>query len=664
MSTTINSTQRSTRRKTATSLLFALTTTLLLLTSSTTTAQQSSDAPFPSSGSAFARTPTKLYILGGQTSTAPNTPPNGQFFSLDLASAWSASSPAWKRLQPGPQQAIFPAVFTADYKTMIVFHIPGANNVYKYNVDSGTWAPSPMNFVNSGWQGVGAATDPASGLVYLAAGYTDNTRGSMDIYNPRTDTATQSALPNAATTFGSRWYYTNVWCIQRKSILYFGGYNVTSQPGPPTNSVSEFSPSTGAWGTMATSGTPPSIRADHCMAANDDGTRVVVYGGRPTNNAPFSGEVFVLNTVTGVWTQGASGQPRLYAACAIAGDQLLIWGGVATGDAIAPSAILLYNIATNTWVTDYTPPASYVALAASQSASSASAGAKPTGSGTPGADGLNGGSGEKGGSNIGGIVGGIVGGLAVVAGIVGFLLFRRRRGHRQHQGHQAVKTVGDDYGHQSLHSSGTTAAAAAVGGQQEDEVRKLQSQLENQQQQLEIQRQLLAFQQNQQVQQPIMMQQDTYGYQSPMYYTSAGPGASTVQTVPDTSYAGYTIPVVSPTHSEMYQMSHDPTPAPAGAYNQPLIYMPPPSSTPDYTLPAVSQASSSPAMSATVSSTDIPSSTYGVSSSVSVPVVKKSQLSGPQTLIVPTSTSAGTYADGAGSWDSKPQPNSPHTIVE
>ncbi|KAG0274065.1 hypothetical protein BGZ95_010133 [Linnemannia exigua] len=546
---------------------------------------------------------------------------------------------------------------------MVVFHIEGANSVYKYSVDSGSWTPAPMVFSNSGWQGVGAVTDPASGLVYLAGGYTDNTRGSMDIYNPRTDTATQSALPNAATTFGSRWYYTNVWCQQRKSILYFGGYNVTSQPGPPTNGVSEFTPSTGAWGTMATSGSPPSMRADHCMAASDDGTRVVVYGGRPVDGSPSSGEVFVLNTVTGVWTQGSPGQPRLYAACTIAGDQLLVWGGVATGNVIAPGAVLLYNIATNSWTTDYTPPASYVALAASASAS-----AKPTGTGTPGA----GGGEEKSGSNIGGIVGGIVGGLAVVAGIVGFLLFRRRRNQQQGQSrHQRIKASSGDYEQPSPPTS-ATAAHGSDAEQQEDEIKRMQSQLENQQQQLELQRQLLTLQQQQQQQQPVMMQQDSYGYQAPVYYSSAT-GAPTVQAVPDTSYAGYTIPVVSPTQSEMYTMTNDHTSG-MNVTPSPLVYMPPPpplspNTASDYTLPAMSQVASSPALSTSAVSTDM-SSPYPYA--VSTPV-KKSQVSGPQGLIIPTSAagageggvSTTTYADGAGSWgEGKPQPNNPHTVIE
>ncbi|KAG0371757.1 hypothetical protein BGX24_001239 [Mortierella sp. AD032] len=382
---------------------------------------------------------------------------------------------------------------------------------------------------------------------------------------------------------------------------------------------------------MATSGTPPSMRADHCMTTNDDGTKVVVYGGRPANGAPSSGEVFILDTVTGLWTQGTSGQPRLYAVCAIAGDQLLVWGGVATGNVIAPGAVSLYNIATNSWVIDYTPPASYVALAASASAST-----KPTGTGTPGTGG--GGGEEKSGSSVGGIVGGIVGGLAVIAGIVGFLLFRRRRSQQQGQGrHQPIRSSS---GHPE--QSPPTSATAAHGSEEgQDEIKRMQSQLENQQQQLELQRQLLALQQ----QQPVMTQQDPYSYQPPVYYTAVT-SAPTVQTVPDTSYAAYTIPVVSPTHSEMYTNDHtfgmNVTPSP-------LIYMPPPPpmspSTPsDYTLPAMSQVASSPALSTSAVSTDM-SSPYPYA--VSAPV-KKSQLSGPQSLITPTSVAGGGAAGEGG----------------
>ncbi|KAF9145171.1 Multiple epidermal growth factor-like domains protein 8 [Linnemannia schmuckeri] len=617
--------------------LFTITALLsLALFTAPTKAQVSYDAPIPVSGPAHARTSLKWYILSGQPSTVDGTLPIDQFFYLDLASPWSATIPAWKRLQPGPQQSIFPAVFTADQKTMVVFHIAGQYSVYKYTVATDSWAPSSINFPGGGTQGVGAVTDPNTGLVYLAGGYTD--RGSMDIYNPAADTASQVKLPDPATTFPSRWYYSNTWSKQRRSVLYFGGYNITNNAA--NNAISEYNPSTSTWYTMATSGTAPTTRADHCMASNDDGTKVVVYGGRLANNS-FSGELFILDTVTGAWTQGASGQPRVYAACTIAGDQLLIWGGTTTGSIMAGSPVLIYNMGTNAWIPDYTPPASYVA-----SANASATAAKPTGTGT-GGDAAGGG-----GSNTGAIVGGIVGAIAVIGAIAGFLIYRRRQ-QRNTYVHTPVNTHSDDKETGAAALSPTSVSGGSSSN--EEELRRMQSQLENQQRQLELQRQLLALQQQSTAaaSQPVMVQyQDPstpYGYQPPLYYPPVPISPHTVQTVPDTSSSSYaysnSIPVTSGGgHSEIYQVTAEPNFAPS-----PLVYMPA-----DYILPPGS--ASSPTVPTTAGS-----SSGGASGDVSPPFavgapVKKSQgqVSGPQ-----------AYVNHAGSWTSdKPQPNNPHTVLD
>ncbi|KAF9920662.1 Multiple epidermal growth factor-like domains protein 8 [Linnemannia zychae] len=553
------------------SALLTLTLALSSIPSTTfTTAQTVYDAPVPVTGAAFARTLTKLYIVGGQPSAVDNTPPTSQFYSLDLAAPWSANTPKWTKLPPGPAQSIFPAVFTKDQKTLVVFHIPGTSSVYKYSLDAGGWSASSMSFPQSGWQGVNAVTDPSTGLVYLAGGYTISNRTRMDIYSPTTDTATQQALPDPMTTFGARWYYTNVWSAQRKSILYFGGYNVTSQPGPARNVVSEYVPSTGSWGTMSTSGTPPSMRADHCMTANDDGTKVVVYGGRPADGGPFSGEVFILDTVTGLWTQGATGQPRLYAVCAIAGDQLLVWGGTSSPDVVAPSPVLVYNIGTNTWMSDYTPPASYVAAA---SASATTSGAAPTGTSnqvTTGPGNID----NKGASNnTGAIVGGVVGGLAVVGAVLGFLFYRRMKQNQNSESKTDVKNNSNGSSPPAPGGSGANDADES----REDQIKRMQSQLDNQQQQLEYQRQLILLQQQQQqmataaaASQPIYVQDmGGYAYQPPVYYPPVPTTTNTVQALPEDTAISYSPTSQGRTHSEIYQVSAEPNFAPS-----PLVYTP------------------------------------------------------------------------------------------
>lgn len=314
---------------------------------------------------------------------------------------------------------------------------------------------------------------------------------------------------------------------------------------------------------------------------------------------------------------------------------------------MAGSPVLVYNIASNSWVSDYVPPASYVAAA-----SASATGAKPTGTGTgTGGDG-------SGGSNTGAIVGGIVGAIVVIGAIAGFMIYRRRQQRNTHV-HSPVNTSSDDK--ETGAASHSTAYGSGSGGingtSNEEELRRMQSQLENQQQQLELQRQLLALQQQTTAaSQPGMVQvhqyQDPstpYGYQPSLYYPQVPITAQTVQTVPATSPSSYayssSIPVVSGTgHSEIYQITTEPNFAPS-----PLVYMPA-----DYVLPPGSNSVSSPDM-----STVAASSSGGVTDegmyAVSAPAKKsQGQVSGPR-----------AYVDHAGSWSSdKPQPNNPHTALE
>ncbi|KAG0357251.1 hypothetical protein BGZ54_000399, partial [Gamsiella multidivaricata] len=207
---------------------------------------QTSSVPLTVSGPAFARTTTRLYVLGGQYATINY----GQFFSLDLANSWNSTTPLWTQLNDGPQQTIFPAVFSADQKTMVTFHSGNSAFAYHYSVVTGQWTRATVQAQYGDYQGIGAVTDPNTGLVYLAGGYTSADRNSMNVYNFVTDTMSANALPPSTTVFPNRAYYANVWSQKRKSILYFGGYNSTLGAIPNGNTVTEFVPSTSAWSTL------------------------------------------------------------------------------------------------------------------------------------------------------------------------------------------------------------------------------------------------------------------------------------------------------------------------------------------------------------------------------------------------------------------------------
>lgn len=85
---------------------------------------------------------------------------------------------------------------------------------------------------------------------------------------------------------------------------------------------------------------------------------MAIYGGRLLSGA-ITGELWMLDVVALSWTQGISGSPRAGAACAIAGDQFLVWGGLVDQEGEASSNVLIYNLVSSKYMEDYTPPAFY-----------------------------------------------------------------------------------------------------------------------------------------------------------------------------------------------------------------------------------------------------------------------------------------------------------------
>ncbi|KAG0059632.1 hypothetical protein BGZ90_004393 [Linnemannia elongata] len=92
------------------------------------------------------------------------------------------------------------------------------------------------------------------------------------------------------------------------------------------------------------------MRADHCVTTNEDGTMMVVFGGRPTDpgpngqKVPYLGDVYILNTISLTWTQGNPGEPRIYAAWTDDShvNAGAIAGGVVAGVAVICACVLFY----------------------------------------------------------------------------------------------------------------------------------------------------------------------------------------------------------------------------------------------------------------------------------------------------------------------------------
>ncbi|KAF9294179.1 hypothetical protein BGZ88_004278 [Linnemannia elongata] len=137
--------------------------------------------------------------------------------------------------------------------------------------------------------------------------------------------------PIAERMFKSRLYAGAVYHPQRKSILYFGGF----QQGvvfEKTAYITEF-----VIGTGTTSGTSSPPLANHCIALSEDGNTMVVYGGRvpeeytpttTTTSFTYSGVLYLFNIPSLSWSKLSDSKPRFNMACTIINNhQFMAWGG-------------------------------------------------------------------------------------------------------------------------------------------------------------------------------------------------------------------------------------------------------------------------------------------------------------------------------------------------
>ncbi|KAF8932934.1 hypothetical protein BGZ47_011098 [Haplosporangium gracile] len=182
---------------------------------------------------------------------------------------------------------------------------------------------------------------------------------TIDIFDPVSQTIHVENLPDPTMVFFMRQNYANIWSKYKNSVLYWGGNNKNPLgPGLVGNSVTELLTDSMTWSTMATQGTAPAEREGHCMAANEDGTKVVIYGGILANDTKV-GDLWILDMIASTWSQGTSGPARVYSVCTIAGEQFLLWGGSTDQTLVSSPEMLIYNLNTSAYIQQYTPPAFY-----------------------------------------------------------------------------------------------------------------------------------------------------------------------------------------------------------------------------------------------------------------------------------------------------------------
>ncbi|KAF9146271.1 hypothetical protein BGX30_002527 [Mortierella sp. GBA39] len=387
--------------------------------------------------------------------------------ALDLSVAWTNTAPAWTQLEPGPKQSKFPAVFSKDFLTFYAFHItaaisPPISSAFQYNVKTGKWAAMADSSISGDVGGVGVVTNPLTGAFICAGGCTDLGRGKVQIWDLSKPTlvttydfpSPTSPLPatGPAGVFQSRLYYANVWSEAMKSVLYFGGYAGYGAI-KPDNTITVFDGTSYAMSTMRTLGAPPPNTMNHCMAAIDDGSLVIVYGGQNLTAGGVNGDLYQLNVATGMWSKPpAVGQPRANAVCTFVGNLFLLYGGTDDKGQVSNS-LLMYDYVKMQWITQYSPPASVgqplyplvpptnSTLTPKPTNSTGPSTSPPTATTSPGP-----GAGDDG--SKGGLIGGIVAAIVVVGIIVGYILYHRRQRQREEKRQEQQLGGGNDHGDQ------------------------------------------------------------------------------------------------------------------------------------------------------------------------------------------------------------------------
>ncbi|KAK3822694.1 MAG: hypothetical protein J3Q66DRAFT_397174 [Benniella sp.] len=307
------------------------------------------------SSTAYARVGSKLYAVGGTTNIG--TPSLGQTIVLDFSTSWDAASPAWKRLQNGPDQSDFTGALSANGSTFITLRSGGSSYARLYDVPTDGWSASRITLPDINRPGLTIVTDPTSNKAYIPFG------SQMYIYDFASDTTKNISMASSPLT--DCMYFQGAWWSARKSILFFGGYKylLNSPAVFNTNGLYMYTPESNYWNPapLQTRGDPPSPRADMCVVISDDGSTLIVFGGRtdPSNTSPtaetevISSDIFVLDLVTLTWTRALdSGKPRMYSVCTLYNGTFFSWGGVdGTKQVVLDSSAILYDVKNKTYLT-------------------------------------------------------------------------------------------------------------------------------------------------------------------------------------------------------------------------------------------------------------------------------------------------------------------------
>jgi hypothetical protein len=157
------------------------------------------------------------------------------------------------------------------------------------------------------------------------------------------------------------------------------------------------------------------------MVSSSSGSRVILFGGLSVSLNATAGDIFILDVQTLTWKKGPSTavkDNRRSPACAVSNDYFIVWGGDTSARSVIPPSqlILVYNLKTDAWVSDYVAPAVIPTTMTRTTTPTTT----PTITNAPSNN-------TSGSDNTGTIIGSIGGGVAAGLIVAGMYLYRARK---------------------------------------------------------------------------------------------------------------------------------------------------------------------------------------------------------------------------------------------
>jgi len=295
--------------------------------------------PIPVGGSCSAFVEGQgLYVFGG--SYANNLGVH-QAFMVDLSVSWNASNPVFKQLTDGPG-ALTAACTMQPNQEDIFMVVLGVG--YIFNIKSNSWKFHINNKLSIGY-GLSAATDPETGLVYVPNGSRDPVSNGFQLL--AMDLKAKSFTTSLMPPLNMSGLSTSAWSPPLQSMLVISAFNEVLYTFTP----SKVSKSSNGWGTLKTTGDVLLGGGYPCFFPAYNGSKMILFTADLERSA-----VYILDVGTLTWKKSPFIPPVMSSACALSGDQVIVWSGSHDGGKTMSKETLIYNLKTETWTSNYVAP--------------------------------------------------------------------------------------------------------------------------------------------------------------------------------------------------------------------------------------------------------------------------------------------------------------------